>query len=87
MSIPKRLFIAVFSAGWLVPALLGMSVYLDFVRFEAWPLLRGQHPGNSFPFLDFSRQCFGLAGVWLGIAIIFWSWRLTACGSGSKSGS
>lgn len=67
-------FVALLSAGWLMPMWMGLSTYLEFWRAEAWPLLDGQHPGNSFPFLQFARDCFNWGFAWLAIAITFWAW-------------
>lgn len=66
--------VALFSAGWLFPMWLGVSTYLDFWEVEAWPLLDGDHPGNSFPFLSFARDCFAWGFSWLALALLFWAY-------------
>jgi hypothetical protein len=73
----KRIAIAAFSCGWIVPAWLSINTYLTFWHAEGWPLIRGERPLNSFPFLEFSRQCIDVAFIWLAAVIIFWSWKLT----------
>jgi len=66
--------VALFSAGWLFPFWLGVETYLSFWQVEAWPLIAGQHPGNSFPFIQFARDCFKWAFLWLGTVLAFWSY-------------
>ncbi|RNF83589.1 hypothetical protein EER27_09350 [Lysobacter psychrotolerans] len=66
--------VAVLSAGWLVPLWMGVDIYLTFWQIEGWPLLRGEHPGNSFSFIQFAASCFKVSFVWLGMVICFWSY-------------
>ncbi len=70
----KRTLISLFTAGWLIPLWLGVNSWLDFWQFEVWPRLVGGQPMNSFPMLDFSRQCLATAVIWLGLVLLFWSW-------------
>lgn len=65
-----------FSIGWLLPAWLGISTLLTFVEAEVRPLLRGEDPSNSFPFVPFSARCFAVSMAWLAAAIAWWAWRL-----------
>jgi hypothetical protein len=71
---PLAAIVALVSAGWLVPLGLGIDGYLEFWRVEARPLIAGERPLNSFPFIEFSRSCFTVAFVWLGLVIVFWSY-------------
>lgn len=73
----KRLAIALFSIGWLVPAWIGLDTFMTFLNAEAWPLLRGAQPANSFPFVAFSARCWTVAFVWFAGVAAFWSWRLS----------
>ena len=73
----KRLLLTLFSIGWLAPAWLGLSQLLTFLDQEAWPLLRGGHPMNSFPFVSFSERCFTIAFVWFALVAAFWVWQLS----------
>ncbi|ROU06469.1 hypothetical protein [Lysobacter enzymogenes] len=81
--------VAVFSAGWLLPIWLGVATYLDFWRAEVLPRMDGTLIGNSFPFLDFSKQCIGWGLAWLAAALAFWAYlgfstllrARAACGS------
>ena len=65
-------FVAILSIGWLVPLWLGVSTYLTFWEIEAWPLIAGDKPGNSFPFISFARDCFMWAFLWLAAVLAFW---------------
>ena len=68
-------FVALSSAGWLIPLALGVGSYLDFWQLEGWPLLlRQSHPANSFPFIHFASQCCTIAFVWLGLVLFGWSY-------------
>lgn len=70
-----RVFVGLFSAAWLLPLGLGVNAYLRFVQAELLPLLTGHHyPQNSFPFLAFSRECFTVAFIWLGLVIMAWAY-------------
>ena len=69
----KVLVVAV-SAGWLVPAWLGLDMYLAFWQIEGWPLLYDKPRGNSFDFLGLSRSCLRLAALWLAVALGLWSY-------------
>lgn len=70
----RATMVALLSAGWLVPLYLGVSAYLEFWRVEAWPLLAGQQPMNSFPFLTFTRNCIAVSLAWLGLVLFSWSY-------------
>ncbi len=71
----RRIIIATFSTGWLLPMWLsGLSVF-TFLDAEVWPRLRGETPGNSFPFLDFGLQAFTVGVLWLAAVLFFWAWR------------
>jgi len=77
MNLFRRILICLFSAGWLIPLWLGVSTYLGFWQSEVLPILLGNPQMNSFPFIQFSKDCFTVSSVWLGLAIIFWSWKLS----------
>jgi hypothetical protein len=71
----KRIAIILLTIGWLLPAWLGISTLLTFVDAEVWPLLRGEHPSNSFPFVQFSARCFAVSIAWLAASLAWWAWR------------
>jgi hypothetical protein len=73
-----RAFIAIFSAGWLFPLWVSANSIYTFFSAEVLPRLRGEHPLNSFPFLQFSQEALIVALIWLAAVITFWSWRWTA---------
>jgi hypothetical protein len=74
----KRILIAMFSAGWLLPWWASASLMFQWLSAEALPRLAGQQPVNSFPFVRFSAQAFTGACLWLGAVILFWAWRASA---------
>ncbi len=69
----KILSMIVLSTGWLLPAYLGISSYLAWAEAEVWPLLRGEHPMNSFPHLRFCQQMLALSVTWLAVALAVWT--------------
>ena len=73
----RRLLIATFTTGWLLPMWLSAHVMFDYLDAEVLPRLHGQHPNNSFPFVHFSEQCFTVGCVWLAAVVFFWAYRLT----------
>lgn len=70
----KGFLVALLSAGWLFPLWLAVHAYSSFWQAEAWPLLQGGHPMNSFPFIHFAEQCFSIACVWLATVVSAWSY-------------
>jgi len=83
-TIMRRLLIAAFSTGWLIPAWLSGSSLFAFLDAEIWPRLRGQKPDNSFPYVDFSHQAFTAAVIWLAAVVFFWSWRMSGVGKEAR---
>ena len=74
----KRIAIVILSVGWLLPAWFGISTLLTFLNAEVWPLLRGEHPSNSFAFVEFSAGCFAVSMVWLAAALAWWAWKFSS---------
>ena len=72
----RRVLIAAFTIGWLLPMWAAGSTVLEFLEVEAWPLWRGDRPANSFPFLRFASQAFTIGAVWLAAVMAWWAWRL-----------
>ena len=72
----RRTAVIILSTGWLFPAWMGLSTLLTFVDAEVWPLLRGEQPSNSFPFVPYSARCFAVSMAWLAAALAWWSWML-----------
>ena len=69
-----RALIALLSTGWLVPMWLGLRALLDFLDLEVSPRLLGRPVGNSFPFIDFARECFAVGFAWLALVVLGWAW-------------
>lgn len=70
----KAALIAIFSAGWVFPLWLSVNTYFDFWRLVALPIALKIRPIDSCPFLDFADNCFGIAMLWLGCVIAYWSY-------------
>jgi hypothetical protein len=66
--------VAAISAGWLIPMWFGVTTYLQFWRFEGWPLLLGHPHLNSFDFLLAAESAFKIAFIWLAFVILAWSY-------------
>ena len=62
-----RIAISILSAAWLIPLWRGVNSYLSFLQVKA--------AENSFPFLSFAKNCFAISFAWLGLVILFWSYR------------
>jgi hypothetical protein len=76
IAIMRRLLIATFTAGWVLPLWVSADTLFDHLRGEVLPRLHGQDPTNSFPFVHFSQQSFTVGCVWLAAVVFFWAWRL-----------
>jgi hypothetical protein len=72
-----RAGICLFSAGWIFPAWLGVHSCLNFWGLEIRPLLYGKPLINSFPFIQFSQECFAVSLLWLAAVVLYWSWNGT----------
>ena len=55
----------------------GVSTYLEFWQYEAWPLIRAEHPLNSAPFIYLVHRYLVVAFIWLAAAVFFWAFRLS----------
>lgn len=84
MTTLKRALLCLLSAGWLVPAWLALVSCLDFWQSEIAPALLGKPQLNSFPFLPFARECLTISLLWLGLAILLWSWKLSGPSASSR---
>jgi hypothetical protein len=71
----RRILIAIFSAGWLLPMWVAGSTLLAFLEVEAWPAWRGEQPANSFPHLRFASHAFAVGSAWLAAVLAWWAWR------------
>jgi hypothetical protein len=73
-----RLFIALFSAGWLLPMWIAVREWLNYWNRELVPESHGEVPLDSFPHATLATNVFTFACIWLALAIFYWAWRLSA---------
>jgi hypothetical protein len=78
MTALKKALVVLFSVGWLFPLWLACSLFLSFWKVEIHPLLRGETPINSFPFLNVVDQSLAIAFIWLGLAAAWWAGKAIA---------
>ncbi len=57
------------SVGWLAPLCFALNCLITWVQNE----YTVAHDEHSFPYLSAARDALTVAGVWLGIAVLFWS--------------
>ena len=72
-----RIIITIFTAGWTLPAWLGVSAYFSYLEAEIAQPLRGKEEINSFPHFGFMDQCATAAFIWLATVFAFWAWKLS----------
>jgi hypothetical protein len=73
MKTAKRIVIAFFSAGWVIPAFLSCDAYLEHLADIHSRGLSGAF-ANSFPFLQFSKQMLAISASWLFLVILAWAY-------------
>ncbi len=56
---------------------LSAQSIFTFLNAEVWPLLRGENPANSFPFVQFAFQAFTIGTIWLAAVVLYWTWRFS----------
>ena len=61
--------LAAFSTGWLFPAYLALSFLFSGIE----KLKLGDQTLASFPFFPDAQRQLGIAAVWFGAVIFFWS--------------
>ena len=76
-SLVKRLFLVVFSTGWLLPMWFSVNCLFSELDAEIWPRLLGRDPMNSFPFRQCREDAFTFGLAWLALTVIFWVWKMT----------
>lgn len=74
MQLFKKLFLVVFSIGWLVPMWLSFWLFMDFWQVEGLPRIYGHNPGNSFEWFGPIKFNVSLAFGWLAAAAAYWTW-------------
>ncbi len=73
----KKVFVLIFSVGWLVPAWIGFRSFHSWVRLVVRPKLQPEFydniPITSFPHYEFAHQLWIIAGLWLTVVVISWA--------------
>jgi hypothetical protein len=72
-----RVFIAFFSAGWLLPLWISVGIYLHSLPWEP-------RPGSDHViYIDAGYRAFTISLAWLALVILFWAWRFSRPSSNS----
>lgn len=66
----RRAGIVVLSTGWLVPGCVGQSLLFSHLKSSG-----DEGIVHRFPHLAFSQDCLTLAGLWVGLVVVFWTWK------------
>jgi len=73
-----RIFIVIFSAGWIIPLWISAFFYLSFIGTELRPyIMFGKFTINSAPYISFSWYALSISLIWLALVIVFWVWNVT----------
>jgi hypothetical protein len=75
MSVLKSAAIAVFSSLWLVGILGAANRWLMVARIERTP--DAQLAAQAARFLEDARRDLIIGGIWLGLVILYWAFRLS----------
>ena len=73
MKKPKACFLAMLSAGWLLPLYLAGITFKAYLQTELEPKIMGRPLTHSFPILDVCNFWFAIAAIWLACVIVCWS--------------
>lgn len=73
----KRLFLIMFSIGWVFPLWMASWLFIDFWQTEGWHLLMGKGTPNSFDWFGSIKECLHIGFAWLAISAAYWVWRAT----------
>ena len=82
MKTAKRIVIAFFSAGWVIPAFLSYDAYLKHSADYHSRGLSGAFV-NSFPFLQLSKQMLAISVSWLFLIILGWAYVVAGAFGGA----
>lgn len=79
MRLWKRVIIALYSAGWIIPFCMSHWLSQGFMTDAVIPAIREGKPWvgsfNPFPYID---RLFYISMIWLAIAIVTWSVRISS---------
>jgi hypothetical protein len=70
----KKIFILVFSTGWILTLLSSMYLNVAFIKNEVYPILyESKEQLNSFPYMQAVETLLGITLVWFILVLISWS--------------
>jgi hypothetical protein len=74
-----RLWLVIFSTGWLVPFTYSIASAYDFIWRWVWPVAAFNDRSALVPFHPFSvaDKLLYVSMIWLAVAIVFWVLRAT----------
>jgi len=74
-----RVWLVLFSTGWLLPFTYALLAAFDFLWRWVWPMAAFRDGRNVSPFHPFqwSPELLCIGAVWLGIVIAYWVLRAT----------
>ena len=80
MFLPRRLLIALISAGWLVPMSIAWFAVVDFQqRVLLGVVVHGDdHVLTPFHLAQYADRLYAIAAVWAASVIVGWSFYLTS---------
>ncbi len=69
----KKLFILIFSTGWVLTLLASMYLNISFLKNEVYPVLyKSKGQLNSFPYMQASETLLNITLVWFVLVLIAW---------------
>ena len=74
-----RLWLVLFSMGWILPFTFSLAAAYDFVWRVVWPMAAwrdGSHLNPYHPF-EWSAALLYVSAVWLALVIVFWVFKAT----------
>ena len=70
----KKIFILIFSSGWVLTLLMSLYLIIAFLKNEVYPTIYGtQNQLNSFPYLEAVETLLSITLVWFILVLIGWS--------------
>lgn len=70
----KKIFILVFSTGWVLTLLSSMYLNIAFIKNEIYPILYESNSQlNSFPYMKAVETLLSITLVWFVLVLILWS--------------
>lgn len=83
MSIVRRAFIVIATAGWLMPLCISYWATYDFLWNVVWPAAAFDRAYmSSYHPIDYADELFYFAMVWLGTVLAGWTVILTGRNGG-----